>query len=60
MKVIKVERNTKTMVEPLEHTALFKHCTGGFPCEEFKIFNEETLPILQAHGINMITYVEDK
>ncbi len=60
MRILKVERNTKTVVEPLEHIALFKHCTGGFTCEDFKTFSEETLPILLAHGINIITYVEGK
>ncbi len=60
MRILKVKRNKRLVVEPLEHKALFKHCTGGFTCVEFKTFYNEILPILLAHGINMITYVEDK
>ncbi len=58
MKFIKLKYNSKVIVEPLEKYSLFKHCTGGATCMEFKTFVEETLPILHAHGINMITYEE--
>jgi hypothetical protein len=51
-----VERNKKTMIEPLEKQGLFKHCTGGFSCVDFKEFTKETIPVLHAHGIQMITY----
>lgn len=58
MKFLKVERNNRIMIEPLERMSLFKHCTGGFACVEFGEFSNETIPILQAHGIDMITYKE--
>ncbi len=60
MKFLKIERNTKIMIEPLEEAGLFKHCTGGFTCVDFKEFSNETIPILQAHGIDLITYMEKK
>ncbi len=60
MRLLKVKRNTKIMVEPLERKSLFKHCTGGFTCVEFKTFCNNTLPILHAHGISIVTYEENK
>ena len=60
MQVLKVKRNTKLMIEPLDRTALFKHCTGGFTCIEFETFRDEIIPVLQAHNINIITYKEGK
>jgi hypothetical protein len=58
MQFLKVKRNSKTVVEPLEKIGLFKHCTGGFNCVDIKEFTKETIPILQAHGVSLITYKE--
>ena len=58
MRFLKVKRNNRLMIEPLERNSLFKHCTSGFTCVEFKEFSEQTIPILQAHGVDLITYKE--
>ena len=58
MRFLKIERNSKTIIEPLEKLGLFKHCTSGFSCVDIKEFKRETIPILQAHGIQVITYEE--
>ena len=60
MRFLKVKRNNREIVEPREHLPLFKHCTGGFSCMEFKEFFRDTIPILHAHGIDMIIYEEGK
>jgi hypothetical protein len=44
------------VIEPLERLGLFNHCTGGFDCVNIKEFKKETIPILQAHGVELITY----
>lgn len=56
MRFLKVKRNGKTIIEPLEKVELFKHCTSGFNYVNIKEFTKETIPILQAHGISLITY----
>lgn len=56
MKFLKVKRNSRVIIEPLENTSLFKHCTGGFTCVDMKEFLEQTVPILQSHGVELITY----
>ena len=35
MRFLKVKRNRKTIIEPLERIELFKHCTGGLSCVEY-------------------------
>ena len=58
MKFLKVKCNDKVVVEPLENFGLFKHCTGGSSCMELGEFKKEIVPILQAHGVSLITYKE--
>lgn len=60
MRFLKVKRNNRVIIEPLERASLFKHCTSGFTCVDFKEFSEQTIPILQAHGVDLITYKENK
>jgi hypothetical protein len=56
LRFLKTKRNNRMIIEPLERSCLFKHCTGGFSCVSTKEFSEETIPILQAHGVELITY----
>ena len=58
MKFLKIKCNDKVIVEPLEKFSLFKHCTGGSSCMEINEFTTNTVPILQAHGVSLITYKE--
>jgi hypothetical protein len=60
MRFLKVKRNGRSVVEPLEKGYLFRHCTGGHSCIEFDTFLKETVPILNAHGIQIITYDKEK
>jgi hypothetical protein len=59
MRFLKVTRNKRDMIEPLERHSLFQHCTDGMTCVEFRVFSEKTIPILQAHGVDLITYEGD-
>jgi hypothetical protein len=60
MQFLKVKCNNKVLVEPLEKFSLFKHCTGGSSCVEIKEFTKEVVPVLQAHGVSLITYKESE
>lgn len=58
MQFLKIKCNGKMIVEPLEKLGLFEHCTGGFSCMGLEEFKSKIVPILQAHGVSLITYKE--
>ncbi len=60
MRFLKIKRDNELMIEPLDRIPLFNHCTGGRFRIEFDTFSIETIPILHAHGIDIITYEDGK
>ena len=56
MKVKKSNRNSRIMIYPIDHIPLFKHCSDSLGAVDENTFKKEVIPVLQAHGIDLITY----
>ena len=46
-------------IEPIDNKEIFKHCAQGNTRVTVDYFAAEVIPLLSAHNINSITYINE-